>query len=431
VIIADLHIHGPYSEAASPRITISELAVWARRKGIDILGTGDCFQPDWRVNIDQMEQDDDTGLYYLWDKDVQFIPTTEVCLLFDNKKVHVLLVFAHLEAVDKVAKELKRFGDLERNGRPELKLNLSNLTDIVKREFDLTLVIPAHVMTPWFGALGSKNHLESLWEICHTRPDALETGLSADPQMIKRIKDIQDIPLVSFSDAHSLPNLGREVTVFDFDVMPTFQEIYMAIVTNQVKLLEYPPPLGKYHFSGHRKCGYSAAPGENVMCPKCGRRVTMGVAQRIDDLGSFSEVEVDNVIKYIIPCRELISMALAREPHTREVMEIYSLLVSQAPELKLLTDYPLSKVATLGELKQLLEHQQDGIGLKIVPGFDGEFGKVVNLYSLMSEKLEQADREKREGRAYRPRLKQAEDLERLILDEDMVITADALKVFNG
>ena len=46
--IADLHIHSRYSMATSKDGTPEMLDLWARKKGITLLGTGDMTHPIWR-----------------------------------------------------------------------------------------------------------------------------------------------------------------------------------------------------------------------------------------------------------------------------------------------------------------------------------------------------------------------------------------------
>ena len=49
--IADFHIHSPYSRAVSKEMTLENLDIWARKKGITILGTGDFTHPIWFSEI--------------------------------------------------------------------------------------------------------------------------------------------------------------------------------------------------------------------------------------------------------------------------------------------------------------------------------------------------------------------------------------------
>ena len=50
--IADFHIHSRYSYATSKTCTLEYLDLWARRKGIHIVGTGDFTHPA-RCNRDR------------------------------------------------------------------------------------------------------------------------------------------------------------------------------------------------------------------------------------------------------------------------------------------------------------------------------------------------------------------------------------------
>ncbi len=115
--------------------------------------------------------------------------------------------------------------------------------------------------------------------------------------------------MVSNSDAHSLPKLGREANVFDCEL--SYEEIISAIreiglqnasevrLQNSPKFLytiEFFPEEGKYHFDGHRICGVCFSPEETKrhkgICPKCGRKLTVGVLNRVDELADRKEESV-------------------------------------------------------------------------------------------------------------------------------------------
>ncbi len=63
--IADLHIHSRYSRATSRECVPEYLELWARRKGIHLLGTGDFTHPAWRQELEEKLIPAEEGLYCL------------------------------------------------------------------------------------------------------------------------------------------------------------------------------------------------------------------------------------------------------------------------------------------------------------------------------------------------------------------------------
>ena len=63
--IADLHIHSKYSRATSRDCEPEALDLWSRRKGIDLLGTGDFTHPAWRAQLNAKLEPAEDGLYVL------------------------------------------------------------------------------------------------------------------------------------------------------------------------------------------------------------------------------------------------------------------------------------------------------------------------------------------------------------------------------
>ena len=112
---------------------------------------------------------------------------------------------------------LSPYGNLQQDGRPTLTLSARDLASLVLEVNPDNLVVPAHAWTPWYGIYGSKSGFDSLSEAFGDLTDcipAIETGLSSDPSMNWAIPELTHKAIVSFSDAHSLPKLGRELTVF-------------------------------------------------------------------------------------------------------------------------------------------------------------------------------------------------------------------------
>ena len=67
---------------------------------------------------------------------------------------------------------------------------------------------------------------------------AIETGLSSDPEMNWRVSSLDGYRLVSNSDAHSPPMLGREATAFEL-AEPDYFGIYQALKTGDGEFREY------------------------------------------------------------------------------------------------------------------------------------------------------------------------------------------------
>ncbi|NOX63503.1 MAG: DNA helicase UvrD, partial [Chloroflexi bacterium] len=52
-LVADLHIHSHFSRATSKNLTIPHLAIWAQKKGVHIVGTGDIAHPGWLAEMQE------------------------------------------------------------------------------------------------------------------------------------------------------------------------------------------------------------------------------------------------------------------------------------------------------------------------------------------------------------------------------------------
>src|SRR3990167_5008571 len=233
-VIADLQIHSKYARATSKDISIENLEKYARIKGLDLLGVGDFQHPLRRKEIDEKLKEDDkgilrtkTGFPFLWQ--------TEVSLMFSQggkrRAVHLLIFAPNTETADKIIKYLGSKGRLDYDGRPIFGMPCKQLVKDLKEINNDIEIIPAHAFTPFFGAYGSKSGFDSLAECFEEQVDniyAIESGMSADPSMIWRLKE--KINIVSFSDAHSFwPfRLGREATIFDIKEL-SYENIVKAI----------------------------------------------------------------------------------------------------------------------------------------------------------------------------------------------------------
>ncbi len=402
-VIADLHIHSPYSRATSPRITVEALAKWGAVKGLTLIGTGDFTHPRWLETLrEALEEVPGTGLYVPKgrpDSKVWFMVTGEISTVFEwegrTRKIHHLLLTPSLEDAVLVNEALSNYGDLEADGRPTLNAPAPEVVERILEASPQTVVIPAHIWTPWFSLFGARSGFDRL-EDCYgdmsQRIFALETGLSSDPPMNWRLSALDRYALISNSDSHSFwPwRLGREANIFDLRRV-TYKEIVDAIREKDPRrfraTIEVNPAYGKYHWTGHRNCGVSMPPEEAMrrggLCPKCGKPLTKGVDQRVEELadrprGYRPKDAVDYV--HLLPLHEVIATLLGTSsPTVKQVWEIYNRLIhSFGNELRVLLSAPyqrLVKEAGRALAQAILDIRLDRV--KVVPGYDGVYGRPI------------------------------------------------------
>ena len=398
---ADLHVHSPHSRATSRELTLPNLARWARLKGIDLLATGDFTHPTWLAELRENLTETSEGLYAY--DGVSFVIGGEVACMAEQggrkRRVHALIFVPGLDAAERVNAALAKLGDLASDGRPVLRASPRQLLSLLLEVDERCILIPAHVWTPWFGLYGSKSGFDSLAECFGDyapRILAVETGLSSDPAMNWRISELDDVAIVSFSDAHSLPRLGRELTVFDGDL--SYGGLLESLRTQSIAYtVEFFPEEGKYYHSGHRKCGVRLTPGEAVRhggrCPECGRKLTLGVAQRVEELASRpAPVQTREAglvcgqtgrppFRPLIALQQLIAENVGRGVNTKGVRAEYLRLVCEfGSELALLVHAPVGDVAlAAGErLAQSVDNVRRG-RVRLEPGYDGVYGRVSAL----------------------------------------------------
>ena len=394
--IADFHIHSKYSRATSPQMDLENLDKWAKIKGIRVLGTGDFTHPEWFLGLKEKLEPAEPGLYKLKDREsqVRFILTSEISCIYSKggkvRKIHIIVFAPSFEAVEKINTHLGWIGNLKSDGRPILGLDAKELAKIVLEASEDCLIVPAHAWTPWFSIFGSKSGFDSIEECFEDYSKyiyAVETGLSSDPKMNWRLSSLDKITLISNSDAHSPKKLGREVNVFDTQI--SYSAIAKAIKSKNPKeflyTIEFFPQEGKYHYDGHRSCEICLSPQEskkyNNICPRCGRPLTIGVLNRVNDLADRPEgFKPENVIpfKSLIPLEEIIAESMGSSPGTKGVEREYNNLIGNlGNEFKILLDVSqkeLEKV-TLSEVAEGIIRVREG-KVNIEPGFDGVFGKI-------------------------------------------------------
>ncbi len=409
---ADLHIHSKYSRATSKNCDLEHLALWAQKKGISVVGTGDFTHPAWLAELKDKLEPAEPGLYRLHaehERDIaerlprachrltRFMLGVEISTIYkkDDKtrKVHHLIYAPDFESVERINHSLGKIGNLGSDGRPILGLDSRHLLEIVLESGPGSYLVPAHIWTPWFAAMGSKSGFDSI-DDCYgdLAPHifAVETGLSSDPTMNWRVSSLDRFRLVSNSDAHSPEKLAREAC--RFDTAMDYLSIRHALETGEGYggTVEFFPEEGKYHLDGHRACNVRLLPHEtravDGRCPACGKPVTVGVMHRIDTLADRDEgedipQETAGEMQSLVPLPEVLSEIHQVGPKSKRVGQHYEALLNKlGPELMLLNEVPLDDIrqassSLLAEAITRLRNQQ----VIREAGYDGEYG-VIRLF---------------------------------------------------
>ena len=395
-VIADLHLHSMFSRATSKQMDLDHLASFSKLKGLSLIGTGDFTHPEWFAQLkEKLKPIDGSGLYEY--KNTKFMLTVEVSTVYDQdkkiRKIHHLILCPSLEIANQVNETLRRFGRLDVDGRPVFNgLTSPHLVEVLNEIDDKIEIIPAHAWTPWYGVFGSKSGFDSLKECYQDQVKhihALETGLSSDPPMNWRISKLDKITLVSNSDAHSpWPwRLGREANVFELKELSYFQILKAIREKDNKKFLftiEVDPAYGKYHFDGHRECGISLDPKEaiklNNVCPKCGKKLTIGVLHRVEELADRPEgfIPKDAIpFKTLLPLYEIISFVTGtNQLYSKRVLKEHDKLIAKfGNELNVLLNVPkeeLSKVTNEKIADAIIKVREGKVNF--IPGYDGKYG---------------------------------------------------------
>ena len=395
-VIADFHIHSKYSRATSKEMEVESLARWAKKKGIALLGTGDFTHPTYLAELRSKLDPLGNGLLRLKkdDQGVRFIFTTELCNIFTQggktRRIHNLIFAPCFEVVQAIASKLGNFGKLSSDGRPIFGFSAK---DLVKMILDISadcMIIPAHAWTPWFSVFGASSGFDSMEECFgEVSPfiNAIETGLSSDPEMNWRLSALDRITLISNSDAHSPNRLGREANAFEGPL--DYKEIVETLRTKGRKrflfTVEFFPEEGKYHYDGHRDCGVIFSPSETMihqsLCPKCEKKLTIGVMHRVEDLadrpaGFIPKNAIPSI--HLIPLDEVLAEALGHRVGTKAVETEYERLVERGgSEFQILLDTSPDELASFvlpRALEAIVRMRQGKVS--IVPGHDGVYGKI-------------------------------------------------------
>ncbi len=428
--ICDFHIHSKYSRATSRDMEPEALAYWAAIKGIKVLGTGDFTHPLWIKELKEKLEPAEKGLYKLKDaklaiknnfnnakipadlvlkiqslklSEIRFVLTAEISSIYSKggkvRRVHNVIFAPSFEIADKINAKLNAIGNLRSDGRPILGLGSKELLKIILNISPAAVLVPAHAWTPWFSVFGSKSGFDSLEECFDEYAKfifAIETGLSSDPAMNWRLSKLDNIALISNSDAHSPENLGREANVFEGEAIDYYS--IMSAIKNKgesdarktlplkfVSTIEFFPEEGKYHYDGHRLCKISMSPAETKKakgaCPVCGKPLTIGVMYRVDELAdrAIGEKPARYIpYKNLIPLKEIIADSLGVAKGAKKVNEEYfKLIAAFGSEFDILLDIPIEEIAKTSNhlMAEGIEKMRFG-KVNVIPGYDGEYGKI-------------------------------------------------------
>lgn len=407
---ADLHIHSKYSRATSKSCNLEELAIWAQKKGLSIISTGDFTHPAWFNEIKEklvpagngvfrLRPDIENRIFKNIDKKniVKFLLSVEISTIYKKwdktRKVHHVVFSPSIEKVEIFRNRLDSIGNIKSDGRPILGLDSRDLLEITLESSEDAYIIPAHIWTPWFSALGSKSGFNSIQDCYGDLANhifAVETGLSSDPQMNWRVSSLDKYRLVSNSDAHSPSKLAREATVFDTDT--DYFSIMNALKTGQgyIGTVEFFPEEGKYHEDGHRKCNICLTPEETIklngICPVCNKPLTIGVLYRVNELADkkemdFSPPSTAGKTFSLVPLAEILSEVMQVGPNSKSVCSAYENLIEKlGSELSILQDVPIDDISKAFSpiLAEGISRLREGKVIKKA-GYDGEYG-VIKLF---------------------------------------------------
>jgi len=410
-IIADFHIHSPYSRAVSKEMTLENLDQWAGLKGITVMGTGDFTHPAWIKEIKKKLEPAETGLYVLKSQipstklqtnskfqirnsQTRFLLTVEISSIYSKggktRRIHNLIFAPSVETAEKINAALGWQGNLKSDGRPILGLDAKELAKIVLNIDSRCLIVPCHAWTPWFSIFGSMSGFDSIEECFDEYAKhiyAIETGLSSDPAMNWMVPSLDDISIISNSDCHSPEKIMREANVFDCELR--YDAIYEALKNKSSKKLlytiEFFPEEGKYHYDGHRACDFATPPERTKelrgICPRCGRPLTVGVLNRVGELAKrpYGQKPPHAIpFKNLIPLDEIIAQVKGTLPNSKIVQRQYHALIEAfGNELVIIEDIlyaDLAKVAGMDLAKAVVDVREGRV--KLTPGYDGAYGKI-------------------------------------------------------
>lgn len=413
--IADLHIHSRYSRATSKDCTPEYLDLWARKKGIDLLGTGDFTHPAWRKELEEKLVLAEEGFYQLKDefrltskgasgKIPRFVVSGEISSIYKKngkvRKVHNLILLPGLKEAEMLSRKLEAIGNIHSDGRPILGLDSKDLLEITLEVCARSIFVPAHIWTPhfsMFGAFSGFDTIEECFEELTPYIHAIETGLSSDPPMNWRLSALDRFQMISNSDAHSPGKLGREANLLQISM--SYDSLYNAIQKGigLAGTIEFFPEEGKYHYDGHRKCHLCLSPFQteqyNGKCPVCGKKITLGVSHRVEQLADRKEGYCrPNAAGFesLVPLPEVIAASIGKTSASVAVQNQYEKMLEKlGTEFSILRELPIKEIQkeagflTAEGIRRLRQGN-----VTRFPGFDGEYGTIQLFESWEREAMD-------------------------------------------
>ena len=396
IIRADLHIHGRYSMATSKNMTPTLLSSQGSLKGLHLVATGDAFHQGWLSMIEEATEESAEGIFRIKENkklhneflqeeipdDHSKNPETNLILtaeVEDSKRVHHLILLPSLEAAYQMRKKLK--GNLDSDGRPRVRMNGAEIQELALENG--CIMGPSHAFTPWTSIY---KEYDSIHDCYNETPDFVELGLSADTDMADCIEELQDIPFLTNSDAHSpWPHrLGREFNEIDVKNL-SFPALASAIADKNITAnYGFDPRLGKYHHTACTKCYQQFHPEEaikmNMKCP-CGGTIKKGVDYRVEELATWDKPHHPShrpPYIHIMPLAEIISLTYSKGVTTKFVQRIWQeLILKFGDEISVLIDAPLKALVEIDpELARRIQAFRNKT-LQINVGGGGKYGELV------------------------------------------------------
>ncbi|MFP4185253.1 MAG: TIGR00375 family protein [Thermoplasmata archaeon] len=389
-INADFHIHSKYSSGVSESMDLETLSVEGEKKGIDLLGTGDCMHPLWRDKIRDMDKERESVFRK---GNMKFVLTDEV---ETQDRVHHLLIFPSLSKTEELYERLSRFSsNIDSDGRPKLKLSGEELALMAKETG--CLFGPAHAFTPYTALYGNHDSLSSAYGKYSKDVDFLELGLSADSSYADKISEIHDLVYLSNSDAHSpFPHrLAREFNTLrlpdlSFDGL---RELFDGKKGEVVRNVGLPPEEGKYNESACSRCYTHYSMEDSIArdwrC-KCGGTIKKGVKDRVEELSDVDHTSKDTPpYLHLIPLQEIIAKAVGHSsPTTKKVNKIWQELIDNiGDEVEVLCDAPSDEIERIvgKDIADLIRDFREG-DIDIRSGGGGEYGTILSQRENKEEK---------------------------------------------
>ena len=381
----DFHIHSKYSGGTSKNMELPLIAKQAELKGLHLVGTGDALNPSWTRHMKHNLSEEKEGVYSIKKSMTRFLVTTEV---EDFKRVHHVILFPSISSAESLMEEFRHFSsDIEREGRPHLRLNGEQIVDYAKEAG--ALVGPAHAFTPWTAMYKEYNSISECYGDNTKEIKFLELGLSADTSMADRIPELEDITFMTNSDAHSPwpQRLGREFNRVSIKEL-SFNEIRKAIERRGegkfILNVGLNPREGKYHLTACSRCFLRFRLEDALKlkwrCPECRGLIKKGVSDRINELAARKKpLHPGHRPRYvhILPLAEVISLATGiRTLSSKTIGDRWNKLVEKfRTEINVLVDIDVDEIKKVDpKVGKIIDRFRTG-RMRYVAGGGGQYGR--------------------------------------------------------